>query len=117
MLKFAARPPRQSFEEGPSTVFCVAVTACTVVMSPFVIVYLSWMTFASGARQLVVHDALETTSIFDSYLRAIGHVAHEGSGKCIRALLEVHAAHEHGRVLGGRGDYHLREGAPTQPAR
>lgn len=34
MLKPAPRPPRQSFFEGPSTVFCVAVTACTVVMRP-----------------------------------------------------------------------------------
>jgi hypothetical protein len=29
MLKLAPRPPRQSFADGPSTVFCVAVTACT----------------------------------------------------------------------------------------
>lgn len=30
----ANSPPLQSFLEGPSTVFCVAVTACTVVMRP-----------------------------------------------------------------------------------
>lgn len=34
MLNPAPRPPRQSFFDGPSTVFCVAVTACTVVMRP-----------------------------------------------------------------------------------
>ena len=28
----APRPPRQSLPDGPSTVFCVAVVACTVVM-------------------------------------------------------------------------------------
>ena len=33
MLTLAPRPPRQSFFEGPSTVFCVAVVECTVVMS------------------------------------------------------------------------------------
>ena len=33
MLAPAPRPPRQSFLEGPSTVFCVAVVACTVVIS------------------------------------------------------------------------------------
>ena len=33
MLPAAARPPLQSFLEGPSTVFCVAVVACTVVIS------------------------------------------------------------------------------------
>src|SRR5215467_16072008 len=56
----AARPPRQSFLEGPSTVFCVAVIACTVVISPRLMPHLSFSTFATGARQLVVHDALET---------------------------------------------------------
>ena len=33
MLVAALRPPRQSFLDGPSTVFWVAVTACTVVIS------------------------------------------------------------------------------------
>jgi len=32
MLLAAARPPRQSFLEGPSTVFWVAVVAWTVVL-------------------------------------------------------------------------------------
>merc|ERR1712086_744435 len=55
----APRPPRQSLPEGPSTVFCVAVVAWTVVMRPSTISYFSWMTLASGPRQLVVHDALD----------------------------------------------------------
>merc|ERR1719171_3105477 len=52
----APRPPRQSLPEGPSTVFCVAVVAWTVVIRPSTIPYSSWMILASGARQLVVHD-------------------------------------------------------------
>merc|ERR1719451_53396 len=55
----APRPPRQSLPEGPSTVFCVAVVACTVVIRPSLIPYFSWMILASGARQLVVHEALD----------------------------------------------------------
>merc|ERR1719472_470343 len=55
----APRPPRQSLPEGPSTVFWVAVVACTVVMRPSTIPYSSWMILASGPRQLVVHEALE----------------------------------------------------------
>ena len=43
---------------GPSTVFCVAVYACTVVMRPSTIPKLSLITLAKGARQLVVQDAL-----------------------------------------------------------
>ena len=45
---------------GPSTVFWVAVTACTVVISPSRIPKLSLITLARGARQLVVHEALLT---------------------------------------------------------
>ena len=77
MLLAAARPPRQSLDEGPSTVFWVAVVAWTVVMRPSTMPYLSLMTyllafalrdgdmevdtFARGARQLVVQEALEIT--------------------------------------------------------
>merc|ERR1719443_2019896 len=57
----APRPPRQSLPDGPSTVFWVAVVACTVVIRPLTMPYSSWMIFASGARQLVVHDALDST--------------------------------------------------------
>jgi hypothetical protein len=59
MLLLTERPPRQSLFDGPSTVFCVAVVACTVVMRPSTMPNLSLMTLASGARQLVVHDAFE----------------------------------------------------------
>ena len=41
MLPAAARPPRQSFLEGPSTVFCVAVVECTVDIKPSLIPKLS----------------------------------------------------------------------------
>src|SRR4026209_615597 len=59
MFSRMPRPPRQSLLLGPSTVFCVAVVACTVVISPRLMPHLSWTTLASGARQLVVHEALE----------------------------------------------------------
>ena len=68
MLPAAARPPLQSFLEGPSTVFWVAVVACTVLIRPSTTPKLSLITFTSGARQLVVQDALETTSISLVYL-------------------------------------------------
>merc|ERR1711963_467943 len=61
MFWYAPRPPRQSLELGPSTVFCVAVTAWTVVIRPSTMPKLSLITLTSGARQLVVHDALLTT--------------------------------------------------------
>ncbi len=58
----APRPPRQSFAEGLSTVFCVAVVACTVVIKPSLMPQLSLSTFAIGAKQFVVHEAFETIS-------------------------------------------------------
>merc|ERR1719277_595187 len=59
----AQRPPRQSLppREGPSTVSCVAVIACTVVMRPSTMPNFSCTTFVRGARQLVVQEAFETT--------------------------------------------------------
>src|SRR3954469_20871594 len=62
MFSRMPRPPRQSLLLGPSTVFCVAVAACTVVIRPRLMPHLSFSTLASGARQLVVHDALEITA-------------------------------------------------------
>src|SRR5215217_3803900 len=59
MFSRMPRPPRQSLLEGPSTVFCVAVAACTVVIRPRLMPHLSLSTLATGARQLVVQDALE----------------------------------------------------------
>src|SRR5947209_19736669 len=64
MFWAAPRPPRQSFLLGPSTVGCVAVIACTVVISPSASPKLSLMTLATGARQLVVQEALETILSF-----------------------------------------------------
>ena len=68
MLPVAARPPRQSFKEGPSTVFWVAVTECTVVIRPSVMPQLSFSTLAMGARQLVVQEALDTKFMSVVYL-------------------------------------------------
>src|SRR5688572_5232165 len=59
MFVYALRPPRQSFLLGPSCVGCVAVTACTVIIKPSSRPKLSFTTFAIGARQFVVHEALE----------------------------------------------------------
>jgi hypothetical protein len=59
MLLLTERPPRQSLEEGPSTVFWVAVAAWTVVMRPSAIPKLSLIILAKGARQLVVQEAFE----------------------------------------------------------
>ena len=63
ILPAAARPPRQSFLEAPSTVFWVPVVEWTVVIRPSTMPKLSLMTLARGARQLVVQEALETTVI------------------------------------------------------
>src|SRR5690554_2447809 len=60
MFWYAPRPPRQSFLEGPSTVFWVAVTAWIVLIKPSIIPKFSFRTLAKGAKQLVVHDAFET---------------------------------------------------------
>merc|ERR1719401_610334 len=69
MFAEAQRPPRQSLPPrlGPSTVSWVAVMACTVVINPSTMVNLSCTTLARGAKQLVVHEALETTVSEDLY--------------------------------------------------
>src|SRR5574343_1065723 len=59
MFSRMPRPPRQSLFDGPSTVFWVAVAACTVVIRPRLMPHLSCSTLAKGAKQLVVQDALE----------------------------------------------------------
>lgn len=61
-----ARPPRQSLREVPSTVFCEAVVEWMVVIRPIWIPKLSLSTFASGARQFVVQEALEITFMLGS---------------------------------------------------
>ncbi len=61
MFSAALRPPFQSFFEGPSTVFCVAVYECTVVMRPSATPKPSFrITWTTGARQFVVQDAFDT---------------------------------------------------------
>merc|ERR1719230_1093636 len=67
MLAEAARPARQSPFIEPSTVSCEAVAACTVVIRPCLMPNLSLMTFTSGARPFVVHEAHETTAMLLSY--------------------------------------------------
>merc|ERR1719313_3308711 len=58
MLAEAARPARQSFPFIElSTTICEAVAAWTVVIRPCLMPNFSLMTFTSGARPLVVHDA------------------------------------------------------------
>ena len=59
MFSRMPRPPRQSLFDGPSTVFCVAVAACTVVIRPRLMPQLSFSTLATGARQFVVQEAFE----------------------------------------------------------
>ena len=60
MFSKIPRPPRQSLLDGPSTVFCVAVAACTVVIKPRLMPKLSLSTLATGAKPFVVHEAAET---------------------------------------------------------
>src|SRR5690606_41844751 len=59
MFSRMPRPPRQSLLLGPSTVFWVAVAACTVVITPRLMPHLSCSTLATGDWQLVVHEGLE----------------------------------------------------------
>src|SRR5690606_7725888 len=59
MFSRMPRPPRQSLLDGPSTVFWVAVAACTVLIRPPLQPHLPGMTLANAARQLVVQLALE----------------------------------------------------------
>src|SRR6516164_7414618 len=85
----AARPPRQSFFEGPSTVFCVAVIACMVVSKPSTIPNLSCTTLARGARQPVVQEALETTVIsfrYPSWLTPMTNIGASFDGAVITTL-------------------------------
>merc|ERR1719461_379586 len=67
MLVEAARPSRHFLAEGPSTVFWVAVKAWMVVIKPSSIPKLSLITLARGAKQLVVQEALDMTSMSGVY--------------------------------------------------
>ena len=54
------------------------VTACTVVMRPSAMPKLSFKTLATGARQLVVQDALETTCMSELYLSVLTPITNMG---------------------------------------
>ena len=67
MLPCTPRDRRQFFLEKPSTTCWVAVSAWTVVIRPSAMPKLSLMILASGARQFVVHEALDTILISGVY--------------------------------------------------
>ena len=79
MLADAALPPLQSFFDAPSTVFCVAVVECTVVINPSLIPKLSFITFARGAKQFVVQDALEIMFISGVYVSLFTPITNIGA--------------------------------------
>merc|ERR1719340_629795 len=79
MFWAAPRPPRQSLPLGPSTVFWVAVVACTVVIRPSRMPKLSLITLARGARQLVVQEALDTTVRLLSYFSWLTPITNIGA--------------------------------------
>merc|ERR1719433_1475694 len=68
MLPDAARPPRQSFFDEPSTVGCDAVMAWTVVIKPLLMPKASFTAFTTGASPFVVHEAQLTAVILESYV-------------------------------------------------
>lgn len=63
-----ALPILQFLGLGPSTAAYPPVTAWIVVIRPSTIPQLSLTILAKGARQLVVQEALDTTSISDVYV-------------------------------------------------
>ena len=63
MLPRTLRPVRQSRPARASTAFCLAVAAWMVLISACLMPKVSWMTLVMGARQFVVQEALDTTSI------------------------------------------------------
>jgi hypothetical protein len=71
MFWAAVLPSLQALALGPSTVFWVAVYACTVVIRPSSMPNLSLITLASGARQLVVQEALLETSKQNDYFNPL----------------------------------------------
>merc|ERR1740117_931745 len=81
----AHRPPRQSLppRDGPSTVSCVAVMAWTVVIKPSRMPNLASMHLATGAKQLVVHEALETMlseDLYSKWFTPITYIGASGDG-------------------------------------
>merc|ERR1712232_305838 len=73
----AQRPPRQSLPPrlGPSTVSCVAVMACTVVIKPSTIPNFSSTALTNGARQFVVQESVRHDSVASLVVRVV-HADH-----------------------------------------
>ena len=69
MLPSTLRPVRQSRPARASTAFCLAVAEWMVLISACLMPKVSLMTLVMGARQLVVQEALDTTSISGVYFR------------------------------------------------
>ena len=65
--------------DGPSTVFCVAVYECTVVINASTMPNFSCTTLAKGAKQLVVHEALEMTLSLPVYLSSFTPMTNIGA--------------------------------------
>jgi hypothetical protein len=66
----AARARRRSLC-GASMIVCVLVASCTVVIAPCSMPRPSWMTFTTGARQLVVQDALVSRAVLGRVIKVI----------------------------------------------
>merc|ERR1719357_1833318 len=64
MLPDAARPPRQSFFEEPSTVGCDAVMACTAVIDDS---YVSWFTPMTTVWESSLAGAEKTTFLAPAF--------------------------------------------------
>ena len=77
MLMAAARARRRSLW-GRSSRFWSLVKACTVVISPLSIPKASSRTFTMGTKQLVVHEALETTKSLAGSNSVVVDPDHEG---------------------------------------
>ena len=109
MLLLTLRPPRQSLFEGPSTVFCVAVVAWTVVINPSTIPKLSWTILARGARQLVVHEALEIYANLNEKKKTFAKDDERKTHDCVLGivLVKIDATHKHGCVGRRGGDNNL----------
>ena len=79
MFCAAPLPSLQLFMLGASTIFCVAVIAWTVVISPSSMPNLSWTTLAIGARQFVVQEALEITFMEGSKVELFTPITNMGA--------------------------------------
>ena len=118
MLLLTLRPPRQSFEDGPSTVFWVAVVAWTVVIKPSIIPKLSWTIFANGARQLVVHEALEILRFYGRDKHRLKCKWNVWTYHFVLGVIgvQIDTTHKHGSISGGCRDDNLL-GATFQVSR